>query len=162
MSLLCQNDVATLFWCNDDVIIASCVLSDHWLKYWPACHLVGAKPLPEPVRTYNSLEQTSIKFESEIKNFYRIKYKFFCKNDVHFMSALRCLFTCGVFTGWDEGMLTMRLGEVSLLTIEGFKGYGERGFPAWGYPWWNEILSTVTYIYMIYVRSSSRFGKSLN
>lgn len=36
--------------------------------------------------------------------------------------------------GWDEGCLTMKKGEVAKLTIAGHKGYGDRGFSAWGYP----------------------------
>lgn len=36
--------------------------------------------------------------------------------------------------GWDEGCLTMKQGEVARLTIPSAKGYGSRGFPAWGYP----------------------------
>jgi len=41
-----------------------------------------------------------------------------------------------IFTvaGWDEGCLTMRVGEKARLTIAGHKGYGPQGFPAWGYP----------------------------
>lgn len=30
--------------------------------------------------------------------------------------------------------MTMSKGETSRLTIQGFKGYGAGGFPAWGYP----------------------------
>jgi FKBP-type peptidyl-prolyl cis-trans isomerase len=37
-----------------------------------------------------------------------------------------------VITGWDEGCLTMSKGEVARLTIAGHKGYGSKGFPAWG------------------------------
>jgi len=36
--------------------------------------------------------------------------------------------------GWDEGCLTMKMGEKAQLTIAGYKGYGAQGFPAWGYP----------------------------
>jgi len=36
-----------------------------------------------------------------------------------------------VITGWDEGCLTMRQGEVSRITVAGYKGYGKQGFPAW-------------------------------
>jgi len=39
-----------------------------------------------------------------------------------------------IAVGWDEGCLTMRQGESSRLTIAGYKGYGDQGFPAWGYP----------------------------
>merc|ERR1712227_783669 len=37
-----------------------------------------------------------------------------------------------VIAGWDEGCMTMRQGETSRITVAGYKGYGERGFPAWG------------------------------
>lgn len=37
-----------------------------------------------------------------------------------------------VIAGWDEGCMTMRKGETSLLTVAGHKGYGAKGFPAWG------------------------------
>jgi len=36
--------------------------------------------------------------------------------------------------GWDEGCMTMSKGEIAKLTIPAAKGYGSRGFPAWGYP----------------------------
>ncbi|KAI0210737.1 Peptidyl-prolyl cis-trans isomerase FKBP12 [Lamellibrachia satsuma] len=39
-----------------------------------------------------------------------------------------------VIAGWDEGCLTMKKGEVAKLTIAGHKGYGDRGFSAWGIP----------------------------
>jgi len=39
-----------------------------------------------------------------------------------------------VITGWDEGCMTMRVGEKARLTIPSYKGYGDRGFPAWGIP----------------------------
>jgi len=39
-----------------------------------------------------------------------------------------------VITGWDQGCLGMRLGEVRKLRIPAKEGYGERGFPAWGIP----------------------------
>lgn len=44
-------------------------------------------------------------------------------------------FTAGVgqvIAGWDEGCLTMKKGETARLTVAGHKGYGARGFPAWG------------------------------
>lgn len=44
-------------------------------------------------------------------------------------------------TGWDQGCLTMKLGEIAKLTIPGKLGYGAGGFTAWGYP-----LLTVQYI----------------
>jgi FKBP-type peptidyl-prolyl cis-trans isomerase len=37
-----------------------------------------------------------------------------------------------VIAGWDEGCLTMKKGETSLLTLASHKGYGAKGFPAWG------------------------------
>ncbi|XP_064389395.1 uncharacterized protein LOC135337391 [Halichondria panicea] len=37
-----------------------------------------------------------------------------------------------VIKGWDEGCMTMKLGEVAKITIAGHKGYGANGFPAWG------------------------------
>ena len=37
-------------------------------------------------------------------------------------------------TGWDEGCLTMKRGEIAKISIAGYKGYGASGFPAWGYP----------------------------
>lgn len=39
-----------------------------------------------------------------------------------------------VIAGWDEGCLTMNVGEIARITIAGYKGYGARGFPAWGIP----------------------------
>jgi len=30
--------------------------------------------------------------------------------------------------------MTMKKGEIAKLTIAGHKGYGAKGFPAWGYP----------------------------
>jgi len=46
------------------------------------------------------------------------------------------LLLTSVFTvlGWDEGCMTMKKGEIAKLTIAGHKGYGAKGFPAWGYP----------------------------
>lgn len=37
-----------------------------------------------------------------------------------------------VIAGWDEGCMTMGKGECSKLTVQGYKGYGAKGFPAWG------------------------------
>lgn len=42
--------------------------------------------------------------------------------------------TGGVITGWDQGCLGMKLGEVRLLVIPSDEGYGAGGFPAWGIP----------------------------
>ena len=39
-----------------------------------------------------------------------------------------------VITGWDQGCLGMKLGEVRKLAIPAHEGYGARGFPAWGIP----------------------------
>ena len=39
-----------------------------------------------------------------------------------------------IVAGWDEGCLTMCEGEVAMLYIASYKGYGASGFPAWGYP----------------------------
>ena len=39
-----------------------------------------------------------------------------------------------VITGWDQGCLGMRLGEVRKLRIPAHEGYGASGFPAWGIP----------------------------
>ena len=40
----------------------------------------------------------------------------------------------GVITGWDQGCLGMKIGEVRKLEIPAHEGYGARGFPAWGIP----------------------------
>ena len=37
-----------------------------------------------------------------------------------------------VIRGWDEGCMTMKVGEVATLTITGDYAYGAHGFPAWG------------------------------
>ncbi|XP_043242756.1 peptidyl-prolyl cis-trans isomerase FKBP12-like [Amphibalanus amphitrite] len=39
-----------------------------------------------------------------------------------------------VIAGWDEGCMTMSLGEKARLIIAPHKGYGAGGFPAWGIP----------------------------
>ncbi|KAL5263555.1 hypothetical protein ACHWQZ_G008805 [Mnemiopsis leidyi] len=39
-----------------------------------------------------------------------------------------------VIQGWDEGTMTMCLGEKSRISMTGDKGYGSGGFPAWGIP----------------------------
>jgi len=39
-----------------------------------------------------------------------------------------------VIKGWDEGMMTMKLGEEAELTMTPDYGYGDRGFPAWKIP----------------------------
>lgn len=38
----------------------------------------------------------------------------------------------GVITGWDQGCLGMKIGEIRKLEIPGDEGYGAGGFPAWG------------------------------
>ncbi len=38
----------------------------------------------------------------------------------------------GVITGWDQGCLGMKVGEIRKLEIPGHEGYGAGGFPAWG------------------------------
>ena len=38
-----------------------------------------------------------------------------------------------VIKGWDEGMLTMKLGEKAILKCSADYAYGESGFPAWGF-----------------------------
>eukprot|EP00967_Tisochrysis_lutea_P080120 scaffold109899_cov29-Tisochrysis_lutea.AAC.1 len=40
----------------------------------------------------------------------------------------------GVITGWDQGCLGMKVGEVRKLNIPADEGYGQGGFPAWGIP----------------------------
>ena len=39
-----------------------------------------------------------------------------------------------VITGWDQGCLGMKMGEIRELRIPAAEGYGEQGFPAWGIP----------------------------
>jgi len=39
-----------------------------------------------------------------------------------------------VITGWDKGLLGMKLGEEREVTIPADEGYGAGGFPAWGIP----------------------------
>eukprot|EP00994_Dinema_validum_P005599 NODE_3764_length_524_cov_187.035789_g3200_i0.p1 GENE.NODE_3764_length_524_cov_187.035789_g3200_i0~~NODE_3764_length_524_cov_187.035789_g3200_i0.p1 ORF type:complete len:137 (+),score=54.95 NODE_3764_length_524_cov_187.035789_g3200_i0:61-411(+) len=39
-----------------------------------------------------------------------------------------------VITGWDQGCLGMKEGEVRRLNIPAAEGYGAGGFPAWGIP----------------------------
>jgi len=40
----------------------------------------------------------------------------------------------GVITGWDQGCLGMKKGEIRHLKIPSHEGYGAAGFPAWGIP----------------------------
>lgn len=37
-----------------------------------------------------------------------------------------------VIKGWDEGVMTMKLGEVARITCTPDYAYGAAGFPAWG------------------------------
>eukprot|EP00008_Paramoeba_atlantica_P004437 CAMPEP_0201487328 /NCGR_PEP_ID=MMETSP0151_2-20130828/12243_1 /ASSEMBLY_ACC=CAM_ASM_000257 /TAXON_ID=200890 /ORGANISM="Paramoeba atlantica, Strain 621/1 / CCAP 1560/9" /LENGTH=110 /DNA_ID=CAMNT_0047872329 /DNA_START=26 /DNA_END=358 /DNA_ORIENTATION=- len=39
-----------------------------------------------------------------------------------------------VIKGWDEGVLTMNLGEEASLVCSSDYAYGAGGFPAWGIP----------------------------
>ena len=39
-----------------------------------------------------------------------------------------------VITGWDQGLLGMKVGELRMLEIPADEGYGDGGFPAWGIP----------------------------
>ena len=39
-----------------------------------------------------------------------------------------------VITGWDQGVLGMKVNEVRLLEIPANEGYGPGGFPAWKIP----------------------------
>jgi peptidylprolyl isomerase len=36
-----------------------------------------------------------------------------------------------VIRGWDEGVMTMQLGEIARLTCTADYAYGASGFPAW-------------------------------
>jgi peptidylprolyl isomerase len=59
-------------------------------------------------------------------------------------------FTIGqgkVIKGWDEGVMTMTVGEVARLTCTPDYGYGASGFPAWG------IMPNATLIFEIEVLS---------
>lgn len=61
-------------------------------------------------------------------------------------------FTVGqgkVIRGWDEGVLTMRVGETARLTCTPDYAYGAGGFPAWG------IQPNSTLIFEIEVLSAS-------
>jgi U3 small nucleolar RNA-associated protein 21 len=48
-----------------------------------------------------------------------------------------------VISGWDQGCLGMKLGEVRELEIPAAEGYGEGGFPAWGIPPGGTLLFTI-------------------
>eukprot|EP01105_Mastigella_eilhardi_P019461 TRINITY_DN4579_c0_g1_i2.p1 TRINITY_DN4579_c0_g1~~TRINITY_DN4579_c0_g1_i2.p1 ORF type:complete len:130 (+),score=31.07 TRINITY_DN4579_c0_g1_i2:54-392(+) len=50
-----------------------------------------------------------------------------------------------VIKGWDEGVMSMQLGEVARLTCTPDYGYGAGGFPAWG------IMPNATLIFEIEV-----------
>eukprot|EP00658_Telonema_sp_P-2_P010501 TRINITY_DN13957_c0_g1_i1.p1 TRINITY_DN13957_c0_g1~~TRINITY_DN13957_c0_g1_i1.p1 ORF type:complete len:136 (+),score=39.33 TRINITY_DN13957_c0_g1_i1:162-569(+) len=49
----------------------------------------------------------------------------------------------GVITGWDQGCLGMKVGEVRMLDIPAEEGYGANGFPAWGIPPGGTLLFTL-------------------
>lgn len=51
---------------------------------------------------------------------------------IQFMFHVFISFYIPLTSGWDEGCLTMCLGEKARLYIAGYKGYGEKGFSAWG------------------------------
>eukprot|EP00727_Mastigamoeba_balamuthi_P001165 m51a1_g11045 putative peptidyl-prolyl isomerase fkbp12 (113) ;mRNA; r:455655-456231 len=52
-----------------------------------------------------------------------------------------------VIKGWDEGVLTMQLGEVARITCTPDYAYGAGGFPAWG------IMPNSTLVFEIEVLS---------
>jgi peptidylprolyl isomerase len=37
-----------------------------------------------------------------------------------------------VIRGWDEGVITMKKGEVAQIVMTADYAYGSKGFPAWG------------------------------
>jgi peptidylprolyl isomerase len=37
-----------------------------------------------------------------------------------------------VIKAWDEGVMTMELGEIARIKCDAAYGYGASGFPAWG------------------------------
>ena len=39
-----------------------------------------------------------------------------------------------VILGWDEGVMTMKVGETATFIMSPEYGYGAAGFPAWGIP----------------------------
>ena len=39
-----------------------------------------------------------------------------------------------VIKGWEEGVMTMKLGEEASFIMSPDYGYGDGGFPAWGIP----------------------------
>ncbi|CAI8019386.1 Peptidyl-prolyl cis-trans isomerase FKBP12 [Geodia barretti] len=39
-----------------------------------------------------------------------------------------------VIQGWDDGCLTMKVGEGARFSLSAEKAYGSSGFPAWGIP----------------------------
>ena len=85
-------------------IINSLQPSDEYMHQWVsssslqvmACHLIGDKPLPEPMLAYLWLihwEQISTQFDSKHNNFSKIKWNWKCnlqKGD-HLVEALMCL-----------------------------------------------------------------------
>ena len=45
-----------------------------------------------------------------------------------------CMDVCAQRAGWDDGCLSMKVGEKARFTLSADKAYGKSGFPAWGYP----------------------------
>ena len=85
-----------------------------------ACHLFGAKPLPEPLLAYCQLdawEQTSVKFESKYQNFSfkKIYLKCCLRNGGHFVAASMCWGNWGIGTLLSHGL--DQVEETSLLLL---------------------------------------------
>lgn len=54
-----------------------------------------------------------------------------------------------VIKGWDEGVLSMKLGEKARLTCSPDYAYGARGFPAWGYPSLSLVASCLASLLLV-------------
>merc|ERR1712166_1367185 len=53
----------------------------------------------------------------------------------HNLLTYRCGFTHpSICSGWDEGILSMRVGEKAMLTVSGDLAYGHKGKPEWAIP----------------------------